>query len=232
MPSQNTHKNMFVTEELKQDKTGHTYEMFTLEDQPNEPTQMQVLLNDVPVDMVLDTGASLSIISQTTFNRLKQHDATHTLHSSATQLLTYTGEPIPVVGVTSMTVQYGEKVATLSAQVVAGEGPDLMGRDWLGRLNVNIGQVNLVEHDKIKEVLDKHEVVFDGSIGCLKDVKVTLQVNETAKPKFLKPRTVPYLLREKVEKQLYDGAARHYIPCAAFPVGSPHCPCSKEWWYR
>ena len=78
-----------------------------------------------------------------------------------------------------------------------------MGRDWLGRLNVNIGQVNLLEHDKIKEVIDKHEAVFDGSLGCLKDAKVTtLQVNEAAKPKFLKPRTVPYLLREKVEKEL------------------------------
>ena len=62
--------------------------------------------------------------------------------------------------------------------------------------------MNLLEHGKIKEVLDKHEVVFDGSIGCLKDVKVTLQVNEAAKHKFLKPRTVPYLLRGKVEKQL------------------------------
>ena len=77
-----------------------------------------------------------------------------------------------------------------------------MGRDWLGKLNVNIGQVNLLENDKIKEVLDKHKAVFDGSIGCLKDAKVTLQVNKAAKPKFLKPRTVPYLLREKVEKQL------------------------------
>ena len=98
---------------------------------------MQVLLNDFPVDMVLDTGVSLSIITQMTFNQLKQHDATLTLHLSATQLLTYTGEPIPVVGTTNMTVQYGEIVATLSAQVVVGEGPDLMGRDWLGRLNVN-----------------------------------------------------------------------------------------------
>ena len=202
MPSQNTRKNMFVTEELTQDETDRTYEMFTLEDQSNEPTRMQVLLNDVPVDMVLDTGASLSIISQATFNRLKQHDATLTLHPSATRLLTYTGEPIPVVGATNMIVQLGEIVATLSAQVVVGEGPDLMGRDWLGRLKVNIGQVNLLEHDKIKEVLDKHEAVFDGNIGCLKDAKVTLHVNEAAKPKFLKPRTVPYLLREKVEKQL------------------------------
>ena len=51
-------------------------------------------------------------------------------------------------------------------------------------------------------MLDKHEAVFDESIGCLKGVKITLQVNEAAKPRFLKPRTVPYLLREKVEKQL------------------------------
>ena len=145
MPSQNTRKNMFVTGELKQDETDRMYEMFTLEDQSNEPTRMQVLPNDVPVDIVLDTGASLWIISQMTFNRLKQHDATLTLHPSATRLLTYTGEPIPVVGATNMTVQYGEIAATLSAQVVVGEGPDLMGRDWLGRLNVNIGQVNLLE---------------------------------------------------------------------------------------
>ena len=88
MPSQNTRKNMFVTEELAQDETDLTYEIFTLEDQSNESTRMQVLLNDVPVDMVLDTGASLSIISQMTFNKLKQHDATLTLHRSATQLLT------------------------------------------------------------------------------------------------------------------------------------------------
>ena len=99
-----------------------------------------------------------------------------------------------------MTVHYGEIVATLSPQVVVGEGPDLMDR--VGRLNVNIGQVNLLEHDKIKDMLDKLKVVFDGSLGWLKDAKVTLQVNEAAKPKFLKPRTVPYLLREKVEKEL------------------------------
>ena len=100
-----------------QDETDRMYEMFTLEDQSNEPTRMQVLLNDVPVVMVLDTGVSLSIISQATFNRLKQHDATLTLHPSATRLLTYTGEPIPVV---TMIVQLGEIVATLSPKWLLG----------------------------------------------------------------------------------------------------------------
>ena len=62
--SQNTRKNMLVTKELTQDETDHTYKMFTLEDQSNKPNRMQVLQNDVPVDMVLDTGASRSSAKQ------------------------------------------------------------------------------------------------------------------------------------------------------------------------
>jgi hypothetical protein len=45
------------------------------------------------------------------------------------------------------------------------------GRDWLGRLLACGKQVHLLDH----EVLDKHKMVFD---GCLKDIKVTLHVND------------------------------------------------------
>ena len=76
-----------------------------------------------------------------------------------------------------------------------------MGRDWLSNLKVTGGRVNLVEHDQPKEVLDKHEAVFDGSLGCLKGVKVDLIVDDKVKSKFLKPRTVPFTLRDKVEKR-------------------------------
>ncbi len=155
-----TRKNFFVTEAMPQDDDD-VYEMFTIEDQSNEPTRVKILLNGLPVDMVVDTGASLTVISEATFAQLKQHDTTLTLNPSSTCLQTYTGERIPVVGTTKLTAQHGECVASLSVQVVAGEGPDLAGRDWLARLNVNIGQVNLLEHDQLKEVLDKHGVVFE-----------------------------------------------------------------------
>ena len=42
-----------------------------------------------------------------------------------------------------MTVQLDEIVATLCAQVVVGEGPYLMGRDWLGSLNPLIPEMKL-----------------------------------------------------------------------------------------
>lgn len=47
---------------------------------------------------------------------------------------------------------YSTVVASLSVQVVAAwEGPNLAGRDWLDKLKVTCGQVNLVEHKKLKE---------------------------------------------------------------------------------
>ena len=46
----------------------------------------------------------------------------------------------------------------LSVQVVAGEGPDLAGRDWLSKLNISCGQVHLVQHSVVTDLLDKHSM--------------------------------------------------------------------------
>ena len=63
--------------------------------------------------------------------------------------------------------------------------------------------MNLVEHDtKLKEVLDRHADVFDGGLGCLKDVQIDLTMDEKVKPKFFKPRTVPFVWKAKVEEEL------------------------------
>ena len=63
--------------------------------------------------------------------------------------------------------------------------------------------MNLVEHDtKLKEVLDRHADVFDGGLGCLKNVQIDLTMDEKVKPKFFKPRTVPFVWKAKVEEEL------------------------------
>ena len=54
----------------------------------------------------------------------------------------------------------------------------------------------------LQKILDNHAAVFDGTLGCMKDVEVTLQVKTEVKPKFLRPRKVPYILKQKVEEEL------------------------------
>ena len=91
----------------------------------------------------------------------------------------------------------------MCVHVVEGDGPNLMGRDWLSLLEVNLGEVNLLKNDcLLQTALDKHCLVFNDELGCIKDMKVKLLIDSTAKPKFFKPRSVPFTLRDKVETEL------------------------------
>ena len=87
--------------------------------------------------------------------------------------------------------------------MVEGDGPNLMGKDWLSLLEVNLGEVNLLKSDcLLQTVLDKHHSVFNDELGCMKEMKVKLLIDSTAKPKFFKPRNVPFTLGDKVETEL------------------------------
>lgn len=182
--------------------------------------------------MIHDTGASLSIINRGTFQRIQKQSPAVLLQPSQACLQTYTGERIPILGVAEVSVRYDGAVATLAVQVVDGEGPNLLGRDWIKRLEVTPDQprVNLVGHSgKLEEVLDRHTAVFDGSLGCLQGMKVTLAVDDTAKPKFFKPRPVPFLMKTKVEEEL-DRLTRLGIisPVQHSPWAAPIVPVTKK----
>ena len=80
------------------------------------------------VDMEVDTGADVSIISEKTHQQLFPHIS---LKPSPIQLTTYTKEVIPVKGQILVRVRYGEQQFDLNLIVVAGSGPSLLGRNWL-----------------------------------------------------------------------------------------------------
>ena len=54
------------------------------------------------------------------------------------QLHMYTGDTIPVLGVENVTVIHKQQTKELPLLVVKGEGPTLLGRDWLTQLTLNI----------------------------------------------------------------------------------------------
>ena len=65
-------------------------------------------------------------------------------------------------------------VVSVLAQVVDGDGPNLLGSDWLIELEVDLGsvQVNTMRNTSdLDEVLDKHSTVFGADLGCMKGQK-------------------------------------------------------------
>ena len=166
-----------------------------------KPIEVELNVNDASLVMELDTGASVSVISEQTYLatwNLPQP----TLEKSEIKLLTYTGELLQVKGCMQARVSYREQEEALPLLVVAGAGPTLLGRDWLHKLRLDWQHLNRLQHSPMEEILHKYNNVFKDELGEVKGVKAKICVDPQVKPAFHKARTVPFALRKKVEDEL------------------------------
>ena len=107
-----------------------------------------------------------------------------------------------VVGHIIVYVHCNNQTVELQLLVVNGKGPSLFGRNWLNAIKLNWGKINQVMSQVYQKVIDKYSEVFKNELGTLKGTKAKIQVDPQASPKFFKPRSVPFVLREKVESEL------------------------------
>ena len=89
------------------------------------------------MQMEIDTGASVSLISKATFDKLWVRSGVPDLRPSDVLLKTYTGEPLQVCGAVDVEVTYNEQTVVLPLVVVESRGPALLGRDWLQHLKLD-----------------------------------------------------------------------------------------------
>ena len=159
-----------------------------------------VCINKQKLVMEVDTGAALSLISEETysskFSNLK-------LKPTDVQLRTYSGELISVLGSLNVNVEHESQTAVLPLLVVKGNGPSLLGRNWLYVIRLNWNNIYHVNFkSSIEQLSDKYPKIFKEEIGLLQHMKAKIHVATDARPKFYKPQSVLYYLREKVEKEL------------------------------
>ena len=76
--------------------------------------------------MEIDTGAAVSIISESTYSNICQRSFVSPIQPADSKLRTYTGDHIDVLGITQMKVRYDSKELCLSVHVVKGSGPSLL----------------------------------------------------------------------------------------------------------
>ncbi|PIK43447.1 hypothetical protein BSL78_19692 [Apostichopus japonicus] len=151
--------------------------------------------------MEVDTGASMSIVSEETFKAIWPNKE---WHKTDIVLRTYTGAKVEILGETEVTVEYQRQKCKLRLIVIRGEGASLLGRDWLQkiRLDWNSFYVNNVTREHLSELLKAHSELFKEGLGLLKGTTAKIYVDSQVNPKFYKPRSVPYAMRNKVEAEL------------------------------
>ena len=174
--------------------------LYAISDKSVKPFIVDLKLNGKSLHMELDTGATVSLISAKTFHQLFPGTK---LQPTTTQLHSYSGESISVMGQMEVEVHYGDQIAKLPLVVVSGEGPSLFGRDWMMKIKLNWREIYAVTSDaSLSILLDHHSSLFEPGLGKLKGYKASIQVDPQVKPKFCKARPVPYAMKEKVEVAL------------------------------
>ena len=174
----------------------------------SDPVVVTVSINGQKLAMELDTGAAVTVMSLSAFERVGD---VKNLESTSLRLRTYTGELVRPVGVGQVDVVYEGQELVLPVTVVRGNVPTLLGRDWLTSLRLNWTQMFPKETevcrlaaggDGVMELLAEFPTVFTEKLGCLKDYKVHVPVSDNAEPKYFKARSVPYSMRARVEEEL------------------------------
>ncbi|XP_047741571.1 uncharacterized protein LOC125179544 [Hyalella azteca] len=97
------------------------------------PYVVNVQLNGKQVEMQVDTGAGVSIISSKKYNKLFKEP----LKPAQCLLSTYSNSVLEVLGKVAMDVVHAGKRLKLNIFVVRGDGPTLLGRDWLKQLKLD-----------------------------------------------------------------------------------------------
>ena len=159
---------------------------------------LDITVDARPLQMELDTGASVSIISERTWSTAL---GSPSLTKSDIRLKTYTGQNLKVVGQKIATVRYGSQERQLPLIVVAGNGPSLFGRNWLGELQLDWGHIKKVVAP-LEQLLQEYEEVFRPELGTLRGIQAKLEVKPDARPRFHKPRSVPYAIKGAIERDL------------------------------
>ena len=181
-----------------QERSG-TLPVFSLQSK-SQPLVTTVRMNNKEIPMEVDTGAALSLISEGTYS---SNFSGRRLQPTEVQLRTYSGERISVLGSLEVEVEYESQVATLPLLVVKGNGPCLLGRNWMAVIRLNWNRICKVNTSpSLEKVLRKHPDVFREELGLLRGATPKINIQSGPTPKFFKARTVSYFLREKVDKEL------------------------------
>ncbi|XP_041452504.1 uncharacterized protein K02A2.6-like [Lytechinus variegatus] len=205
----------FVVSELREedDCETRTLGLFSLSEKSKEDAlRVTVEINDRPVVMEVDTGASMSVIPADLYHEKLRHIV---LDKPTYKFKSYSGT-LPLLGQAQVKVRYGDKLMS-NVLIVADikDQPAILGRNWLDSIQPDWRSVfkvttvkkkslkeNIRQHGCLPEIQQKHQAVFEPGLGTMTNHKAKIRIKSDSQPRFNKARPVPYALKNKVEAEL------------------------------
>lgn len=145
-----------------------SFNMFAVIGQPRaEPICTVLKVNNIELKMEVDTGASVSLISQGTFRKLCTEGGAPDLQETRVRLKTYTGECIPLAGAIEVDIDYHGQQVKGTLLVAEGEGPSLLGRDLLQKIRLNWGKIwgEVNNISVVQDIIAQYADVFKDELG-------------------------------------------------------------------
>lgn len=163
-----------------------------------------VKMNERAVHCMIDTGASVNIIDENTYQEL----GCPKLSRKKTNVFAYgSKQALDVRGKFIAEIEVGHKYTAAPVLVVRGDSGNILSYQTATELDlVKIQTVNQVDghtETSSEEIFRKYPKLFDG-VGKLKDYQLNLHINENVQPIVQPTRRIPFALRKKVESKLRE----------------------------
>ena len=203
-----SHQANIIVEENNNSDDDNLYNIHWIQQQANPPVRVELNINNKPIVMEVDTGASVSLINVSMFNQIKNQNDSIFLTKS--KLRTYTSEVVTPTGEVKVNTEYKNQSLCIPV-IVMKNRPNLSGRDilkilqsnWFELFNIYVSEISAVyENESLKKILSDYKEIFKPELGTLKGVEITLYVDRDAKPHFCRARPAPYALKDRIEKEL------------------------------
>ncbi|XP_049514382.1 uncharacterized protein K02A2.6-like [Dermacentor silvarum] len=125
------------------------------------------------------------------------------LENSDLKLRGYFGHQSAVVGKATVLAKFGGKHARLPLFVVKSGTRALLGRNWAKAFGMPLDSLlNVHSVDDVKDLISRFPDVFSEGLGNFAGVKAKIRVPEDVKPRFFRPRPVPFALQDMVAQEL------------------------------
>ena len=105
-----------------------------------------------------------------------------------------------VVGNLHVDVCYKKQQAKLVLVVVGGNGPSLVGQNWLKYIHLDWNRIATVRSvtqkpELLQNLMKKHLPLFKDTLGTVEPYKAKYLVTPDATPIFKPPRSVPFAIK-------------------------------------